>query len=589
MMYAAKGSRVTRRQALRSLAMTAAVALLAACQPAAPPQPTAAPTPRPTSPPAPAAQSAPAPTAAPKPAAPTAAPAAAAAPTAAAKVEPTRGGTLTYALIREIDNLDPTRFGGSTSTMVEFSIYESLLYRAPDNTFQPWLAESWEVSPDGRQYTFKLRKGVKFHDGTPFNAEAVKYTMGRVHDPNAKTRFGSGAGAYAAYEATEAPDEYTAVIKLSRPWAPLLDSLSYIYRMVSPTAGQKWGEDFGQHPVGSGPFVFKEWVPNTHVSLERNPDYNWAPPFLKHQGPAYLDAIVFRQIPEAGTRTAALERGDAQVIDAVPAQDLDRIKSDPKYKVIVGLVPGQSYGYSMNMRKPPTNELPVRQAMEYGISREAIVKTVFGPYQSLGANAPAYTSLGEINWGYEKKAAEIYKYDPAKAKQLLEDAGWKPGSDGIRTKNGQRLEVLMGTWENGIIEVIQSQLREIGIDVKIQLAPVVATNEAARREQVHMSPLPGIRNDPDALSSYHTRNRAGAEFTFHENPKFDEMLDAGSAATNNEERLKIYSEIQLHMMQNAMYLPVHRRDTVLGTRAEVEGLILDRGMFPILYDTYIRK
>jgi peptide/nickel transport system substrate-binding protein len=492
-------------------------------------------------------------------------------------------------LIREIDNLDPTMFGGSTSTMVEFNIYESLLYRAPDNTFQPWLAESWEVSPDGRQYTFKLRQGVKFHDGTPFNAQAVKYTMDRVHDPNAKTRFGSGAGAYAAYEATEAPDEYTAVIKLSRPWAPLLDSLSYIYRMVSPTAGQKWGEDFGQHPVGSGPFVFKEWVPNTHVTLERNPDYNWAPPFLKHQGPAYLDAIVFRQIPEAGTRTAALERGDAQVIDAVPAQDLERIKSDPKYKVIVGLVPGQAYGYSMNMRKPPTNELPVRQAMQYGINREAIVRTVFGPYQSLGANAPAYTSLGEINWGYEKKAAEVYKYDPNKAKQLLEDAGWKPGSDGIRTKDGQRLEVLMGTWENGIIEVIQSQLREIGIDIKIQVAPVVATNEAARREQVHMSPLPGIRNDPDALSSYHTRNRAGAEFTFHENPKFDEMLDAGSAATNNDERLKIYSDIQMHMMENSMYLAVHRRDSVLGARAEVEGLILDRGMFPILYDTYIRK
>jgi peptide/nickel transport system substrate-binding protein len=137
--------------------------------------------------------------------------------------------------------------------------------------------------------------------------------------------------------------------------------------------------------------------------------------------------------------------------------------------------------------------------------------------------------------------------------------------------------------------VIQSQLREIGFDIKIQLAPVVATNEAARREQVHGGPLPGIRNDPDALSSYHTRNRAGAEFTFHENPKFDEMLDAGSAATNNEERLKIYSDIQMHMAENAMYLAVHRRDSVLGLRAEVEGLVLDRGMFPILYDTYIRK
>src|SRR6185503_12943 len=117
-----------------------------------------------------------------------------------------------------------------------------------------------------------------------------------------------------------------------------------------------------------------------------------------------------------------------------------RIKSDPKYKVIVAGVPGQSYGYSMNMRKPPTNELNVRQALEWAVNRDAIVKTVFGPYQSLGAMSPAYAQLGEINWGYEKKAAEIYKYDPVKAKQLLEDAGWKEGPNGIRQKDGQNLE-----------------------------------------------------------------------------------------------------------------------------------------------------
>jgi peptide/nickel transport system substrate-binding protein len=390
-MHPTSRSQLTRRHLLGALGSTAVVTLLAACQAAVPPIPTVAATPRPTSPPAPAPQSTVAPTAGPTPASIAAA--------TATQAEPTRGGTLVYALTREIDNLDPTQFGGSTSTMVEFSIYESLLYRAPDNSFQPWLAESWEVAPDGKQYTFKLRHNVKFHDGTPFNAQAVKYTMDRVHDPNAKTRLGSSAGAYGFYEATDTPDDYTAVIRLSRPWGPLLDSLSYIYRMVSPTAGQKWGEDLGGHPVGSGPFIFQEWVPNTHVTLVRNPDYAWAPPFFKHQGPAYLDSVIFRQIPEDGTRIAALERNEAQVIDALPAQDLERVKSDPQYKVIVGLVPGQSYGYSMNMRKPPTNELAVRQALEYGVNREAIVKTVFGPYQSLGAMSPAYAQRGESNSG----------------------------------------------------------------------------------------------------------------------------------------------------------------------------------------------
>src|ERR1051326_6904926 len=212
---------LSRRQVLRGLTGTAIVTLLAACQPAAPPAPTLAPTPRPTSPPAPAPQST-----APAPAATSAATA------APASAQPVTGRSLVYALTREIDNLDPTQFGGSTSTMLEFQIYESLLYRAPDNTFQPWLAESWEVSKDALHYTFKLRHGVKFHDGTPFTSQAVKYTMDRVHDPNATTRLGSSAGAYGFYESTDTPDDYTAVINLSRPWGPLLGSLSSIYRMV---------------------------------------------------------------------------------------------------------------------------------------------------------------------------------------------------------------------------------------------------------------------------------------------------------------------------------------------------------------------
>ena len=574
-------SGITRRQMLRRLGafgLTSAAALLAACQPSPPPAPTAPPTAVPTQAPP---QAAPAKAAeAPKPAAPTT--------QAAAKAEPTRGGKLVYGITREVDSMDPTKFGGSTAMMVMFGLYETLVnIRAEDNTLQPGLAESWTISPDGKTYTFKLKRGVKFHDGTPFTSQAVKYTMDRVHDPNAKTRL--VAGAYGFYEATDTPDDYTAVIRLSRPWAPLLDSLSLYYRIISPTAGQKYGEELTQNPVGSGPFMFKEFVPNSHVTLVRFPDYNWAPPMFKNRGPAYLDEVTFRLIPEASTRVAALERGEAQGIDTLPAQDLERMKADPKYSVLVGLVPGQSYTYGMNMRKPPTNEIAVRQAMNYAVSQEAVVKTVFGPYQSLGANSPAHNVLTPITWGYEKQAAEVYKYDPAKARELLEGAGWKVGSDGIRQKDGQRLEIQLATWENGVVEVVQAQVREVGIDLKIQVAPVVATNEAARREQVHMSPLPSTRRDPDVLAQFHTRNRAGNEFTFHSNDRLNQLLDDGPAATNDEERRKIYSEIQMIMMQDAMFLPVFNRDTVVGLRSEVKDLTLDRGFYPFLQDVHIAR
>lgn len=578
--------RMNRRQALWQLtgaSATVAATLLAACQapaPAAPPVVTAVP--KPTNPLPSSTQPTPAPQS------PTVASGAVAtqAPVAAASAK--SGGTLVYAVYREPDKLDPTASGLQPAQTIFFSIYDNLVAKAPDNTFQPWLAESWQIAPDGKSYSFKLKKGVKFHDGTPFNAQAVKYTLDRVHDPNAKTRI-SGA-AYGIYAGTETPDDYTAVIHLSSPWAPLLDGLSYLYRIVSPTAGQKWGEDLGQHPVGTGPFMFQEWVPNTHVTLVRNPDYNWGPAMFTHPGPAYLDGVTFLQIPEAGTRVAALDRGEAQLIEALPAQNIDRIKADPNYRVLVGFVQGRPYGFTMNVRKPPTSELAVRQAMEYGLNQEGLVKTYFGPFQSLGAMTPAHNVLVPTTWGYDKKAAEIYSFNPAKATQLLEGAGWMPGADGIRVKDGQPLEVLLATWESGIVEIMQAQLREIGINLKIQVLPVLATNEAARREQVHMSPLPSARSEPDVLITNHSRFQGtGNDFTYHSNKHFDDLLDAGAAATNDAERLKIYSEVQMIMMQDAMFLPVYHSDNVSASRAMVDGVAWDRGFFPLLHGATVNK
>jgi peptide/nickel transport system substrate-binding protein len=566
---------ITRRQMLRQIpgAVTLAAALLAACQAPAPSASTVAPpTAQPTSALPPVTQ-----------ATPTSRPASVATPATAAQPTPASpGGTLTYAVYREPDTLDPTASGLQPAQTIFFSIYDTLVAKAPDNTFQPWLADSWQVAPDGKTYTFKLRKDVKFHDGTPFNAQAVKYTLDRLHDPNAKTRI-SGA-AYDIYESTETPDDFTASIHLSRPWAPMLDGLSYLYRIVSPTAGQKWGQDLGLHPSGTGPFMFQEWVPNSRVSLVRNPDYNWGPAMFSHPGQAYLDGVTFQQIPEAGTRVAALEHNEAQVIEALPSADLERIKADNRYKVLVGPVQGRPYGFSINVRKPPTNDLAVRQAMEYGLNQEALVKTYFGPFQSLGAMTPAHNVLVPTTWGYDKKASEIYSFDPAKAVQLLEGAGWMPAPNGVRMKDGQPLEILLATWENGIVEIMQAQFREIGIDLKIQVLTPVATNEAARREQVHMSPLPSARAEPDVLITNHSRYQGnGNDFTYHSNKHLDDLLDAGASATNNDDRLKIYSEVQMIMMQDAMFLPVYHGDNVSASRAEVSGIQWDRGFFPLLH------
>lgn len=510
-------------------------------------------------------------------------------PAATAEAQIPTGGTVTFAITREPNRLDASQTTVANDQIIHFSIHDCLVGRDSENLYHAWLANSWEISDDGLEYTFELRDDVTFHDGTPFNSEAVQFLMDRVHDPDAP--FVMSGLAYGFYDSTETPDEYTAVIKLSQPWAPLMDALSYLYRIVSPTTGREMGWDMATNPVGTGPFKFVEWVPGTHVTLEKNPDYNWASTMFQHQGPAYIDELIFRQIPENSSRVAALENDEVQIIEVLPPQDAERLKDDDDYRIVVGRVPGRPWGYSVNMRKPPTAELEVRQAMNWAINQDAIVQTVYGPFQSLGAYGPAYTCMVPITWGYEPKAAEIYDYDPEKAIELLEGNGWMPGDDGIRVKDGQRLEILLSTWVLEVEEIIQAQFREVGIDLQIQLGTVAAANDAARNEQVHMSPLPSPRSDPNYLNSNHSRNRPnGFEFTYHTNDHFDELIDAGAAATNDDERLEIYSELQMIIMQDGMYLPVYNRDNVSAARSTVKGeIILDRGYFPMLYDIYIEE
>src|SRR5579864_5827718 len=272
-------------------------------------------------------------------------------------VAPHRGGTLAYALDGSPDRLDPNLSGLRPAQIVFFQIFDPLLVRDPkDNAIKPWLAESWTVSPDGKVYTFRLRPGVKFQDGTPFDAAAVKFNFDRTHNPALGTRCGGCAVGF--YESADVDGPSTVRIHLKSPWAPFLDAASLFYRMVSPAGVRKAGDqDFGRRPVGSGPFRFVEWIPNDHITLERNQDYAWAPSLFAHQGPPYLDRVVFRLIPEPSTRVGALQSGELQVTTAVATQDFQRLAHDPRFKPIVGLAPGVPYAWAINVTKAPADDL----------------------------------------------------------------------------------------------------------------------------------------------------------------------------------------------------------------------------------------
>jgi len=514
-------------------------------------------------------------------------------PFTAATGAPQKGGTLAYALRDEPDRLDPNLSGLRPSQIVFFQIFDPLVVRDKrDKKFKPWLAMSWTVSADGRAYTFKLRSGVKFHDGTAFDAAAVKFNFDRTHNPELASRCGGCAVGF--FDRAEVVDPLTVRIHLKRPWAPFLDAASLYYRIVSPAGVKKAGDqDFGRQPVGTGPFRFVEWVPNDHITLERNPDYNWAPSILQHNGPAYLDKLIFRIIPEDNTRVAALENGEVQVIDNAPAQDFERLTKDANYKALVGLVPGVPFDFAMNVTEAPTNELAVRQALSWGLDREAIVKTVFGPFQKVGAFLPAYGLLTPYTYAFDQ-GADLYRYDPVRAKALLDGAGWKPGPDGIRVKGGKRLVVPLGSWEHGVPEVMQAQLKAIGVELKLFIATGTAiqtVNENQRKGVTVMSPLPAPRSDPEIISALlHSRNVGGGgfNFSFVKDPELDRLLDAQAVEVDEGKRAQILSRVQRLVMQQAYMLAVYNWDNISLKRSSVNDLEFDSiGFFPWVYDAWM--
>jgi peptide/nickel transport system substrate-binding protein len=497
------------------------------------------------------------------------------------------GGTLIYALDQEPDLLDPNKSGIRNAQIVFFNIFDALIALDPvTQEFKPWLATSWEISEDGRSYTFHLRDDVTFHDGTPFNAEAVAFNFERHHDPDSPTR---GQGAIGYYESSEVLDEFTVRINLNEPLAAFLDYCSFAYRMVSPAGVEQFGDDFSRNPVGTGPFRFVEWVANDHITLERYEDHNWAPETMMHQGPAFLDTVIFRQIPDAGTRAASLENGEVNAAVMLPPVEAERLAADPDFQLLVGVAPGVPFVFALNTTKPPTNELAVRQAMNYGLDREAMVNIVFGPYQQYDANTAAHNILTPNVFGYDA-SAEIYDYDPERAGQLLTDAGWVDNDgDGIREKDGEPLTIILATWEEqSVADVAQVQLRDIGINVDLRVMPALSVNELQREGESHGSPVPAARSDPDVLTLFmHSRNLGNFNFTFMNDPELDSMLDAASIETDREKRANLYSELSHFVMEQALVMPMYNRDNLVVATTNVRDMIFDRAFFPIMYDTWM--
>ena len=508
-----------------------------------------------------------------------------------AEAAPGGGGTLVYGLGFDLDGtMDPQVTDFDSTIRVTLNICEPLLWEPAPGRFTPALAESWEVSADAKTYTFHLRKGVKFHDGTPFTAEAVKFTMDRVVAP--ETKAGQSHDQLGPYDHTEVVDDYTARIVMKEGYAPLLTNLNGYLGIVSPAAVKKMGlAEFARHPVGTGPFMFKEWVNKDHITLVRNPGYNWASPLFKHQGAAYLDQIVFKIIAEESVRTGTLKTGETQYIDTVDPLEYASMKKDPRFVVIERPQPGSGRVLLLNVTsKGPVSELAVRRAIAFGVDREGLNKAVFH-----GLNKVAWSPLMRPTFGYDASTEKIYTFDQNKARQILEEAGWKVGAGGIREKGGQKLTVdfpIIGRpVDKAMSESIQASLRDVGIDLKVTPLERAAHRDLIRQNRYDVSYMWFSYGDPDVLRTiFHSQNVNNFNRARYQVPEVDRMLEQAAATTNKVRRAAIYAQIQQRVLRDAVVVPLVDTLTYNAKRAEVQGDAIDAlASYVWLYDIQIKK
>lgn len=470
--------------------------------------------------------------------------------------------------IAEPKSLDPHAVTAANDFRILANIYDGLVqFKAGTLEVEPALAESWEISGDGLTYTFKLREGVAFHDGTPLTADAVKFNFDRMlkeDHPFHDTGPFPLAFFFSSITEIEAPDELTVVMTLSEPFAPLLANLAtptgYI---VSPAAVEESGKDFGRAPVGTGPFKFAEWRSNELVAVEKNADY-WG-------GAPTLEAVVFRPITDANTRTAEMLAGGLDVMVEVPPVSLSEFEND-NYKILQTAGP-HLWFLILNMKEGPFTDKLVRQAANYAINKEALVTDILEGTAEVAAG-PTPPAFG---WAYNE-ALEPYPYDPEKARELLAEAGMEsPGVTFFVTDGGSGMldPVAMGT-------AIQADLAAVGFDVKIETYEwntFLGEVNPGLEGKADMAEMAWMTNDPDTLPFLTLRTEAwpdkgGFNSGYYSNPEVDELLNKARVSTSQEERAELYKRMQEIVVEDAPWVFVANWKQNAVTTANVKGLEL---------------
>ncbi|MEI2283697.1 ABC transporter substrate-binding protein [Paenibacillus polysaccharolyticus] len=499
------------------------------------------------------------------------------------------GGNLTFALATSPDTLDPHRSGLAVAVRAIRTIYDNLVVQLPDGSIKPWLAKEWSVSKDGKSYTFKLREDVKFHDGTPFNAEAVKYNLDRVIDP--ATKAANSLALIRPYSSSEVIDEYTIKVNLNAPSQAFLGNLSQaLLGIVSPTAAKKYGDKLGKNPVGTGPYTFVKWDENADIVVAKNKDYNWGPETVENKGVPHIDTITFKIVPEEATRIGSVQSKQVLAAETVPPQNIAALKSDPNQQLLQANTVGLPYTLFFNLRKAPWDDVKVRQAVQSAVDVESIVKTLY-----LGNYERAWSALSPGILGYDKALEGSITPDINRANQLLEEQGWVKGADGIRVKDGKKLTLRYVDGSpnrekrNDIAAIIQQQLKPLGIAVEVVITKDIAT-VIYQNWDYDLYGNSQVNSDPNALYAFYHTSAEGERPTLSglSEPKIDQLLEQGAVETDSAKRVDIYSQIQKYLIEQAVILPIYVFPYTVAASKNVEGIKFDALGYPLFNDVRIQ-
>lgn len=459
-------------------------------------------------------------------------------------------------------SLDPAIVTDGESFKVTENIFETLLnFGEQDTTVNPGLAKEWEVSEDGLTYTFHLQEGVKFHDGTDFNAEAVVKNVERWKG-GAEEKFYYFHSMFKSegediIKSVEAVDDYTVVFTLSRPQAPFLKNIAMSpFGIASPTAFESAGDAFGDNPVGTGPFKFVEWKRNDSITVEKNEDY-W------QEGLPKLDKIIFRSIPDNSARLNALTTGEIDLADGINPSDAATVESNAELQLIER--PSMNIGYLglTTTRKPFDNAL-VRQAVNYAIDKQAIVDAFFQGRAEVAVN-PMPSSIS----GYNEEI-EGYPYDPEKAKELLAEAGY----------DGEEIElwampVPRPYMPDGqkVAEAIQKNLADVGIPSRIVTFEWATYLEKAKNGEADAFLLGWTGDNGDADNFLYTlldKDTIGSNnYTYYSNEEVHELLISAQSETNEEKRNELYKQAQAIIHEDAPWVPLAHSTPLLAAKKGV--------------------